>query len=139
MPGTEEINKLKQQIQELSTEIKALKQSVAQHLSLADYRTIHAKFVSFTNLHAIAKNELEALLFRYKIVLSGKSAGPSEKPGEKVFRGKLKSEINCRLFVSKNLDVSISSHKEMYDYITKHYSELFRDGKFKIKSVIQLK
>lgn len=127
---------LKQHLQQLSDEIQELKKQVSPNMTPKEYRAVHEKYVVLNNLKAIAKNEIDALLHLYKIVL----AGTADKIGsEKIFRAKIRSEIDCRLNVSKNLDLSIRSHSELYAHLVKNYSRLFFDGKFRVRSVIQLR
>lgn len=138
MSREDEINKLKSHIHELSAEILRLKKMINPYMSTKEYVSVHARFLSVNNLKVLAENELEATLHQYKVVLSGKSTSVKDQNPDKVMRGKFRSEINCKLFVSKNLDVSIKSHDQMYKYITNQYSTFFQEGKFKIKSIIQL-
>ena len=138
MAREEEIKKLKQHIQDISEEIISVKKLINPHLRLQDYKDLYARFNSLTNLKAIALNEIESFLHYYKVALSGKRVTTKNEATDKVFRSRFKSEIDCKLRASKNLDVSINAHHEMFLYIREHYARLFTDGKFKIKSIIQL-
>ncbi|PBQ31075.1 hypothetical protein CNR22_04600 [Sphingobacteriaceae bacterium] len=139
MTNTQELVLLRHHIQELSSEIFNIKKLITPYISTAEYKTLHARFQSLSNLKLIAKNELEAAMHFYKIVLSGKVT--TEKSGlvDKVLRRRVKIELDCNLQLSRNLDISIPSHLEMYHYIQKTYAQLFEHGKFKIRSVIQLR
>lgn len=137
MASTQELVVLRQHIQEISTEILTIKRLITPYISTAEYKTLHAKFLSLSNLKLIAKNELEASMHFYKIVLSGKVHTNKNTVVDKVLRRRIKMELDCKLQFSRNLDLSIATHTEMYTHIQKTYSDIFENGKFKIRSVIQ--
>jgi len=139
MANTDQLRILKQHIYELSSEISALKKSINPNMAFKDYREVHVKFLSLNNFKIIAKNELSALMHQYRVTLSGKMTGENDESVEKVSRRRILTEIDCNLRNSKNLDLSIDAHSHMYTYICDHFSSQFVDGKFRIKSIIQIR
>lgn len=139
MANADQLTLLKKHIQEISEEIKILKGHILPNLSFQDYKELHEKYQNLCNLKALAENEMESLLHRYKVTLSGKVLSEDKVISNKMFRRKIKTEIDCNLKESRDLNLSIESHKNLYEQIRENFSSIFEENNFKIKGVVQLR
>ena len=139
MANADQVKILKQHIQETSAEIVFLKGKITPNLSFKEYKEVHEKYQNLYNLNLLAKNELESLLHCYRLILNGKILSENKEPVQRIIKRKIITETDCNLQNSRVLDLSIKSHKLLFEQITEKFSSTFEERDFKIKGVVQLR
>jgi ribonuclease HIII len=99
MTTKNEMEVLKQHIRELSQEITSLKKMITPYMTPKEYHEVHSKFLSLSNMKAIAKNELANQLHYYKVTLRGKKNSANGEDQENVYLRKLITEIDCKPYL----------------------------------------
>jgi hypothetical protein len=137
MANYERARDLRLYIKELYSELATIDPNQS-NLTAAQYLEMKTKLKNVTNLIAIARNELRAVTHLYKLKLIGDIENKSGELIKKTLKEKVFTEIDCQLLSHRRLKLSNRFHKPMLDFIKANYSDKFFEGRYEIKSIVQL-